>query len=258
MLDRWRRPGDRMPEKRGGVTSIAFDPVSQILQNEMSALMGAAISPHPRFLDFLTGLNLAQDLSVRRAEKGYADIKHVVLMVLFVKTLNDLLSACLSMRAGYTLQAFPSLRAALETSELMDYLNAHPNKVEGYLRGSGAFARDTSWIRAELPQRNTRTKIYDFLNYFTHANLKGLNVYTSYDVDDLTTAVQVGPTIPRSPIVIPYVFAVMLLAYAIRTVWKSDESVAPADWVTRYKQFDKSAERFLAEAPLADDITQAS
>ncbi len=246
-----------MPPKKGGVTSIAFDSVAQILQNEMLALMSAGISPHPQFPHFLTGLNIARDLALVRSEKKYADIKHVVLTVLFFKTLNDLLSACLSMRTGYTLQAFPTLRAALESAELMEYLNEHPDTVEEYIRGSGQFARDTSWIRAELPETKTRSKIYDFLNYYTHANLKGLNVYTSYDVDDLTTAVQVGPTAPRSPIMIPYVFAVMLVAYAVRTMWESDESVASADWVTRFQEFDESAQKFLAAAPAAADITDA-
>ena len=255
MFDIWRRPGKEMPRKKGGVTSIAFDQVAQIFRNELLALMSAGISPDRRFVDFFTGLDIARDLVLARAEKEYADIKHVVLTVLFFKTLNDLLSACLSMRAGYTLQAFPTLRAALESAELMEYLNEHQGMVEEYIKGSGQFARDTSWIRSGLPETKTRSKMYDFLNYYTHANFKGLNIFTSYDADALTTAVQVGPTAPRSPIMIPYVFAVMLLAYAVRTIWESDKSIATSDWATRFHAFDESAQKFLAEAPPAEDIT---
>ncbi|MDP2675280.1 MAG: hypothetical protein Q8Q00_10280 [Dehalococcoidia bacterium] len=250
MFDAWRRPDDKMPRKKGGVTAIAFDSLVDILSKEMYSVLGVAVFGEPRFNHLLMGLQLARELALSRSEIGYAGYQPVVLTVLFFKTLNDLLSASLSIRAGYALQAYPCLRAALETSELMEHLKDHPENVEHYVRGAEDFARDTSWIRKELPDSKTRIKVYDFLNYQTHANFKGLNIYTTYDVDGSTTAAEVGPTPLRSPaMTAPYLFLVIIAAYAIRTMWRLDESAVSKSWLERFQAFDQSAEHFLAEVP---------
>ena len=247
MFDAWRRPDDKMPHKKGGVTAIAFDTVPVILSKEMYSLLGAAISREPRLDQFLTGMNLARELAVRRSENRYEGYQPVVLTVLFFKVLNDLLVCSLSLRAGYALQSYPVLRAALETAELMEYLKDHPDEVGAYVRGSGNFKqRDTSWIRKELPDTRTRGKVYDFLNYQTHANFKGLNAYTTRDVDEYTSAAEVGPSGMTSPATTgPYLFLTIIVAYAIRTMWRSDESAASTDWLERFLNFDRSSERFL-------------
>lgn len=245
MFDTWRRPGREMPPRKGGVTSIAFDSADRIVNHECLSVLGSTSWPHPLFVQFLHGLQLAQELCAARSEKRYAGYHHVVVTTLFVKMTNDLLAATVLVRAGYNLQVFPCLRSSLETAELMEYLHLNPDCVEDYIRARGRFERDTSWIRSELPHPDTRRALYDFLNYLTHPNLKGLNAYTSYDLNDSVSVIQVGPVEPRSALLKPYALAIALLAYGVRTLSNEDPTAVQAGWHETFDHFDESANRFL-------------
>ncbi len=258
MFDIWTRPGDEMPRKKGGVTSIAFDPIANIVQHELLSVQGNTFWPVPLFTKFLLGLGLARELAIARSDKRYEGYHQVVITTLFFKSVNDQLAGALLMRAGYSLQAFPCLRASFEACELMEYLHDHPDALEDYIRGRGRFKRDTSWVRNELPDTETRRTLYDFLNYLTHSNFKGLNTYTSYDADHRVSAIQVGPIEPRYPALVPYPLTILLLAYATRTLWKADESAAPPDWVARFQRFDEAATTFLSDMPSVDDHPNAA
>jgi hypothetical protein len=243
-----------MPPSTAGVTSIAFDPISTILSNEAQAIASAVVFPDERFNHFVYGLDLARRLMLARAEIEYAGLHHVVATILFVKTINDLLSSCLVMRAGYSLQAFPLLRAALETAELIEYLRLRPEGIEDFVTGRMSFQRDLSWVRRELPDSQTRTKAYDALNYLTHSNFKGLNIYTTYNVAAEVTAAQVGPMIPRSPLIIPYIFASAIVGYSTRAIWEYDPAVMDDMWARRLREYNQTMLNFLGEVPSLEDL----
>lgn len=257
MFDRWRRPStDVLGQREGAVTSVAFDDPAIMLQNEVWSVVGSLLGPDRRFESFVGGLRLASQLADARGGKTYESRLHVVLTILHVKTANDLLAACLLMRAGYALQSFPPMRAALEACEIMEYLSSHPDELDAYIAGTNPFNRDLRWLRDELPETETRRKAYSYFNYFTHNNFKGLNIYTTFDAAPNVVVAHAGPFQHPVPEVVPFVFATALLAYAIRILWESDKSCVSGDWISRFESFDQATGKAFAELPDVDTTPQ--
>ncbi len=254
MFDSWRRPSTDLPGVRDGwVISVAFDPLPQILSTEGMASLDAVLNADPRIRQFLEGLELARSLLLARGGLTYTDRHQIVSTVLFIKTLNDLLAASLLMRCGYALQAYPCMRSALESAEVIEYLSLRPDRANDYVRGLSPFDRDLTWIRAELPATAARRKAYGYFNYYTHANFKGLNIYTTYDASPGVVAAEVGPILLPVREIVPFIFASTLLAYTTRVLWQLDASAVGGEWISAFSKFDESTQEEFAAVPESDD-----
>lgn len=233
--------------REGWETAVAFDPVDQIVAAEAMRLMGSNLRPDERFNQFVVGAKLARDLILARAKKEYRDRINITGTVLFVKAMNDLLSACILMRVGYVLQSTPCLRAALETLEVVEFLSRNPDSAEDYIAGRGRFTRNLNWIREQLPATKERSKAFSYFNYFSHSNFKGLRIYTAYDSKPGVEAVEVGPTGSLYPEIIPYTFASILLAYGVRVLWQIDPEAASGEWHQRLEIFEAAVGKAFSE-----------
>lgn len=238
------------PTRLGGVMRIQFDDWQTLDGREGEALAQAALlQPHPHQDWFNRGMQLARELALARSHRPYTDELQVAQGMLFFKCLNDLRGAVLLSKGGYALQAFPCLRSALETAEVMDYLERNRDQISDYLSGAGRFERDLSWLRAELPSTEERRGLFNFLNYMTHANFQGLAVYGYRDVPGTDDHVMlVGPFVVRDMQMSPVILAAALVAYPVRVMWRCDPQVVPASWVASFEQFDEQT------GMLADEV----
>jgi hypothetical protein len=231
--------------------AIQFHEVELILMNE--AALCTELTNHPSVRVYLAGLALARELMIARSDKEYAGFQPVVLTALLVKVINDTLAANLLIRGGYTLQSFPLFRSALETAEIMEHLRDHEEDVAGYIRGSGKFKGLTTWLRTHLPETSARRKAYEFFNYLTHPNWKGMDVYVRQKSEEGVSYVEAGAQYAPHPALMPFSYSCALLAYAVRIIWEADPGVVGDEWAGRFKTFDAQTDEIFARADVEQE-----
>lgn len=225
------------PIKRGGIMTVSFEPYDAIRQREVAALTGSALSPHISESSFQLGMNLAWELYQAHGVKGYSDDLSQSLVTLFIKSLNDLLSAVLLCRCGYYLPAVPLLRGALESAELMEYFLANESEVVKWMNKHKHFD-NLGWLREKLPQSEYRKDFYDIINDLVHCNAVEIQFFSSRGETAGDRTLFVGPFKLDEPRVNPISLAAGLISYPIRVLWKHDPSLVSEDWVTRFEDFD--------------------
>lgn len=237
------------PIRAKGGAYVSFDPVEVLDKREVDAILDTAQIPAEQKAKFDRGMELARELVGARSTRDYKDDFQIAQTYLFFKAINDLRASSVLGKTGHSLQGFPLIRSAFETSELMDYLERNRAAVDDYLAAAGAFKRNLDWIRRELPHTTARSVLFDVLNWMTHPNFEALAIYGYRDVpgtDD--RVIHAGPFVPRLPAMSPIFMAVTFVSYPIRVLYRCDREVVPDDWTAKFDAFDRESGNFYEPA----------
>ena len=112
-------------------------------------------------------LALHATLLERRAESDDASDLRLALDLLGAKAFTDARAAQVLLERGYGMGSLGPLRAAQESTELMQYFVLHPEEVEPWKADDKKFLR-LDWVRDELPA--VARESHGFMNWGMHPN----------------------------------------------------------------------------------------
>jgi hypothetical protein len=254
----WQRPTGPLPRASGG-TYLSFEHPLVSDQEEIEAIFDteAAFESGKGVLD--QGFLLARELVEFRSARDYDDDFQIAETALFFRAINDLRAGGLLGRAGYALQGFGLIRSAVETAEIMDYLQRNPGAVGDYLAATGQFRRGVDWIRRELPFPDARAQLFDLLNWLTHANFQAINIYNYRDFPGTPHRVmRIGPMRPRHPDMSPIRVGATYVSYPIRVLVRCDPEVVPEAWLRSFDDYDRTHGNYYDNFDLFKDGGQPS